>query len=196
MNTIAPDGLAQALAAWMLDAPPIAHPCPDPITIAAVRIGDAGSWPTAMIDHTAHQIVGVTPSGWLSIADRGWHRFLGTTADFARIAGACNAAQIVALADRLLFDRAVRLRAKRPETGCIGGLEWIETEDGHRWISLDDIIQPDLKAAFQRDLAAEGRKSKLRIRYNLGAYKMDQTYASADAWWLFARTWQEPALTT
>jgi hypothetical protein len=164
--------------------------------MAAVWIGDTGRWPTALIDHTPHPIVGVTPSGWLSIADRGWHRFLGTTADYARIAAGCNAAQLVALTDRPLFDRAVRLHAKRPSAAHIGGLEWIETGGGFRWIRVDDFTNLDVKAAFQRHLAAEGGKSMLRTSYNLGAYKIDETYAGADAWWRFARTWQEPSLTT
>ena len=196
MNTIAPDTLAEALAAWMLDAPPIAHTCPDPVTMTEVRIRGTGTWPTTLIDKTPHDIVGVTSSGWLSIAGAGWRRFLGTAADFASIAAACNAAQIVAFADRTLFDCAVRLHAKRPSAAHIGGLEWIETEDGSRWISLDDIIQPDVRAAFQRHLAAEENESMLRIRFKLGAYKIAETYAGVDTWWIFARTWPQQSLTT
>ena len=196
MNMIAPDTLAEALAAWMLDAPPIAHPCPDQMTMAMVRIRETGSWPTALLDKEPNDIVGVTPSGWLSIAGAGWRHFRGTEADLARIATACNAAQNVALAERTLFDRAVRLYAKRPSAAHIGGLEWIETEDGSRWISLDDIIQPDVRAAFQRHLAAEESESMLRIHFNLGAYKIAETYAGIDTWWLFARSWPERSLTT
>ena len=196
MNIIAPDTLAEALAAWMLDAPPIAHTFPDPVTMTEVRIRGTGTWPTTLIDKTPHDIVGVTPSGWLSIAGAGWHRFLGTAADFASIAAACNAAQIVAMADRALFDCALHCQAERPETGRVGGLEFMETEDGRRWVRVDDINCFKVKAAFQGRLAAEGGKNMLRIRYNLGAHKIDETYAGADAWWLFARTWPERSHTT
>ncbi|CAM9987439.1 unnamed protein product [Chrysoparadoxa australica] len=192
MTTIDPDTLAEALAAWLLDAPPIAHPCPDPVQMAVVRIRDKGAWPTALIDGTPHHIVGVTASGWLSIAGAGWRQFRGSAANFERVAAACNAAQIVALSDRILFDGALHCHGERPGTGSVGGLEWIETEDGHRWISFDDIIHLDVRAAFHHRLAAEGGKDMLRIRYNLGYRPVSKTFAKADAWRLFARNWTSP----
>lgn len=195
MNIIATDTFAEALAAWMLDAPPIAHPCPDPMTMAAVRIRETGSWPTALLDTKPHDIVGVTPSGWLAIAGAGWRHFRGTTADLARIATACNTAQIAAFADRSLFDFALHCHAKRRETGRISGLEWIETEDGHCWICFDDITQLDVRAAFHHCLKTEGGEDMLRIRYNLGSRQVSKTFAKADAWWLFARNWTKPLST-
>ena len=192
MNMIAPDTLAEALAAWLLDVPPIAHPCPDPVAIALVRIREAGNWPTALLDNKPHDIVGVTASGWLSIAGAGWRQFRGGAADFACVAEACNAAQIVALAHRNLFDCALHCHWKRLETGRVGGLEWIETEGGHRWISFDDITNLDLRGAFHYRLAAEDGEDMLRIRYNLGSRQVRKTFAKADAWWLFARNWTKP----
>lgn len=192
MKTIAPDTIADAIGAWLLEAPPISHPCPDPITMTVVRIRDKDAWPTARIDGTPHNIVGVTASGWLSIAGVGWCQFRGGAEDFSRIAAACNAAQIVAFAKRTLFDCALRCHAKRPETGRVGGLEWIETEDGHRWISFDDIPNLDVRAAFHYRLAAEDGEDMLRIRYNLGSRQVSKTFAKADVWWLFARNWTMP----
>lgn len=192
MNMIGTDTLAEAFAAWLLDAPPLGHQCPHPITMAAVRLWQTCSWPMALLDKKPHDIVGVTPSGWLSIEGAGWRQFRGDAEDLARIAEACNAAQNVALAERTLFDRAVRFHAKRPETGSIGGLEWIETEDGHRWISFDDITNLDVRAAFHYRLAAEGDENMLRLRYKLGSKQVGKTFAKADAWWLFARNWTMP----
>ena len=169
MTTITPDTLAEAISAWLFEAPPISHPCPNPITMTVVRIRDKDAWPTARIDGTPHNIIGVTASGWLSIAGVGWRQFRGGAEDFSRIAAACNTAQIVAFAKRTLFDCALRCHAKRPETGRVGGLEWIETEDGHRWISFDDIPNLDVRAAFHYRLAAEDGEDMLRIRYNLGS---------------------------
>jgi hypothetical protein len=160
--------------------------------MTVVRIRDKDAWPTARIDGTQYHIVGVTLSGWLSIAGVGWRRFRGGAEDFARIAEACNAAQIVAFANRTLFYCALRCHAKRPETGRVGGLEWIETEDGHRWISLNDIPNLDVRAAFHYRLAADGDENMLLIRYNLGSRQVSKTFAKADAWWLFARNWTMP----
>lgn len=180
-----------AFAAWMLDAPPIAHPCPAPIHSEAIQFGLIGVWPTVSANGATHAVIGVFPSGWMSVAGKGWCLFRGSATAFSAIASACNAAQAETLSDRCWFQSALRRYARRPVPAEIGGLPVIDTKDGRAWVDLDRITSPYVKAAFQaRPMARLGAEMH-RVRCNLGPYELDHTFADADAWWHFAREWAE-----
>lgn len=181
--------IKNAFAAWLLDAPPIAHPCPAPIHSAAIRFGLIGEWPTVSENGAAHAVAGVFPSGWISVAGLGWRLFQGSAADFSAIISACTAAQVEALSDRSWFQSALSHYARRPAPAEIGGLPVIETTDDRDWVDLDPITCPDVKMTFQRQLKARSGAGMHRVQCNLGPYELDHTFADADAWWRFARQW-------
>lgn len=181
--------IQDAFVAWMLDAPPIARLCPEPISFEAVCVGDVGNWPAVLINGAHYPIVGVSPSHWLSIAGRGWRFFDGNADDFLITSAACNSAQAAHLSKRGWVEDAMRRVNRRCEPNPIGGLSTIETGDGRHWIRLEDIIRIDVRTAFDQYLSAHGSEGTHYFQYKLGAYKIDETYAGAEAWWRFARAW-------
>jgi hypothetical protein len=190
MIVVAPYAIHDAFAAWLLDAPPIARHHPAPIVFAAVRFGPLGAWPTLKTNGGSHVIVGVSPSGWISIANLRWRQFAGNTVDFLIIAAACNLAQAAALSNKTWFDTALRRHEQRPNPDQIGGLITLKGADGRQWVRPADIRRMDVKAAFHHQLTVK-RDATMHLRYNVGKYRMDEVFADAEVWWRFARGWTE-----
>jgi hypothetical protein len=190
MITVAPYAIHDAVAAWLLDAPPIARHHPAPIVFAAVRFGPEGTWPTLQANGGSHAIVGVSPSDWISIGNLRWRYFGRNTADFLMIAAACNMAQVVALCDKKWLNTALRRHGPPSKSRQIGGLLLMKGADGRQWVRPADIRRMDVKAAFHQHLMVK-RDATMHLRYNVGRYRMDEVFADAEVWWRFARGWTE-----
>ncbi|WP_050526514.1 hypothetical protein [Pseudorhodobacter aquimaris] len=190
MIVVAPYAIHDAFAAWLLDAPPIARHHPAPIVFAAVRFGPEGTWPTLQANGGSHAIVGVSPSGWMCVANLRWRYFAGNTLDFLKIAAACNLAQAAALTENAWFETALRRHGQRSTPEKIGGLLVMKGSDGRQWVRPADIRRMDVKAAFRQHLTVK-RDATMHLRYNVGKYRMDEIFADAEVWWRFARGWTE-----
>lgn len=185
MTTTFKDAHFDAFMTFIFDPPPIGQPGP---SVAIARINPPGVLPEVTLDGAVWSIVGVTPSGWLVLAGRGWCRFTGDSDTLSAIASACRPLKQLLLNDRTAFDAALHRYMARCDDRRIGGLPVITLEDGQRVVRLADITVPQVLTGIEAALDLIGPDHRIDPEDEASS-PLPPGLIEADLWWWFCRNW-------